>query len=151
MDDHHSRGGLDILGAVVLMETITVNTKSRVEMVDITSQVLSIVNASGVTEGAVILQSMHTTAGITVNENADPDVPRDIAMTLGKIVPDNLPYRHAEGNSPGHVKTSLVGPSVAIIITGGRLNLGTWQGVFFCEFDGPRSARKIAVQIVRAG
>lgn len=130
------------------MELITLDTKRRVELIDITRQVRDIVKASGITEGIAVLQSMHTTAGLTVNEAADPDVPRDFATTLAHIVPDSLPYEHAEGNSPAHVKTSLVGASLTIIVTNGALNLGTWQGVFFCEFDGPRRNRKVAVQVV---
>jgi len=97
--------------------------------------------ASGVKDGICYVYVPHTTAAVTINESADPSVKEDILMTLRKIVPDSLPYRHSEGNSPAHVKASLIGSSVKIIIEEGQLSLGTWQGIFFCEFDGPRNRR----------
>ena len=132
------------------MRVITLDTKSRSGLVDITEKVRAIVSESGVESGAVVLQSLHTTAGLTINENADPSVPEDIILGMGEIARDNLPYRHAEGNSPAHIKTSLVGPSLHVIISGGEIVLGTWQGIFFCEFDGPRRGRKVAVEVIRS-
>jgi len=129
------------------MNTIEIRTRAREELVDLTAEVGRIVAASGVASGICAVTVPHTTAGITVNENADPDVRADMAMVLRKIVPDTLPYTHGEGNSPAHVKASIVGSSVTLIVEGGRLKLGTWQGVFFCEFDGPRT-RQAWVQVV---
>ncbi|MGZ5514049.1 MAG: secondary thiamine-phosphate synthase enzyme YjbQ [Candidatus Aminicenantales bacterium] len=123
------------------MNTIEIRTKARQEFIDLTADVERLVAASGVQTGICVVTVPHTTAGVTVNENADPDVRADIAMTLRKIVPDGLPYAHAEGNAAAHVKASLVGSSVTLIVEIGRLRLGTWQGIFFCEFDGPRSRR----------
>ena len=103
--------------------------------------------ASGVTQGICHLFAPHTTAGLTINENADPTVKADILMVLNKVVSDKEPYRHAEGNSPAHIKASLMGSGLTVLIADGRLVLGTWQGIFFCEFDGPRS-RRLLVKIV---
>ena len=121
------------------MDTIEVRTRKREELVDLTREIGEIAAASGRREGVCLVFVPHTTAGVAINEHADPDVKTDILMTLGKIVPDSLPYAHAEGNSPAHVKAALVGSSVSVIIEEGRLKLGTWQGIFFCEFDGPRT------------
>jgi secondary thiamine-phosphate synthase enzyme len=129
------------------MNTIEIRTRAREEFVDLTAEVGRIAAASGLTSGICAVTVPHTTAGITVNENADPDVRADMAMVLRKIVPDTLPYTHGEGNSPAHVKASIVGSSVTLIVEGGRLKLGTWQGVFFCEFDGPRT-RQAWVQVI---
>jgi secondary thiamine-phosphate synthase enzyme len=118
---------------------LTVKTRSRTELVDITSEVARRVAESGVREGLLMLYVPHTTAGITINESADPSVREDILMVLNRIVPWEAGYRHAEGNSPAHVKATLVGASQLIAIEKGALVLGTWQGVFFCEFDGPRT------------
>ena len=116
-------------------------------MVDITGQVGSIVGQSGITNGDVKVYSPHTTAAITINENADPSVPYDILLALEKLVPKSHPgYRHSEGNSDAHCKSTLVGCSKEVLVKDGSLELGTWQGIFFCEFDGPRS-RKVYVQI----
>jgi secondary thiamine-phosphate synthase enzyme len=128
------------------MDIIEIRTRAKEEFVDLTAEVGRVVAASGVASGICVVAVPHTTAGITVNENADPDVRADLLMTLRRIVPDALPYAHAEGNSPAHVKATLVGSSVSLIVEGGRLQLGTWQGVFFCEFDGPRP-RKVWVQV----
>jgi secondary thiamine-phosphate synthase enzyme len=128
------------------MNTIEIQTHAKEEFVDMTPDVGRIVAASGVARGVCVVAVPHTTAGVTVNENADPDVRADVLMTLRRVVPDNLPYSHSEGNSPAHVKSSLIGSSVSLIVENGRLQLGTWQGVFFCEFDGPRS-RKAWVQV----
>jgi secondary thiamine-phosphate synthase enzyme len=129
------------------MNIIEVRTKARQEFVDLTADVERIVAASGVTSGVCVITVPHTTAGVTVNENADPDVRADLAMTLNRIVPDALPYAHGEGNSPAHVKATLAGSSAALIVEDGRLRLGRWQGIFFCEFDGPR-ARQAWVQVL---
>jgi len=126
-----------------------VQTGSKEVFVDITSKVEEEVGRSEVKSGICVVYVPHTTAAVTINENADPSVRQDILMTLRKSVPDSLPYAHAEGNSPAHVKSSLVGPSITIPIEESRLVLGTWQGVFFCEFDGPRR-RQVYVKIVPA-
>ena len=131
------------------MKTLSVATRAENEFVDITREVRELVEASGVASGLCVVFVPHTTAGITVNEAADPDVKRDMLMELGKIVPLADGYRHAEGNSAAHLKAALTGPSVSIPISGSTLALGTWQGIFFCEFDGPRS-RKVHVQILKA-
>jgi secondary thiamine-phosphate synthase enzyme len=129
------------------MNTIEIRTRAKEDFVDLTAEVGRAVAASGVKSGVCVVTVPHTTAGVTVNENADPDVRADLLMTLRRIVPDALPYAHAEGNSPAHAKASIVGSSVTLIVEGGRLQLGTWQGIFFCEFDGPRT-RKAWVQVV---
>jgi secondary thiamine-phosphate synthase enzyme len=122
----------------VAMNIIAVKTPTREEFIDITHEVRSAVRNSGIISGMCIVFVPHTTAGITINENADPDVKEDMLMALKKMVPDSLPWRHAEGNSPAHVKAGLIGSAVTTIIDGGDLQLGTWQGIYFCEFDGPR-------------
>jgi secondary thiamine-phosphate synthase enzyme len=129
------------------MDIIEIRTRAKEEFVDLTAEVGRVVAASGVASGVCVVAVPHTTAGVTVNENADPDVRADLLMTLRRIVPDALPYAHAEGNSPAHVKAALVGSSATLLVEGGRLQLGTWQGVFFCEFDGPRP-RKVWVKVI---
>ena len=123
------------------MRIIDVKTQAKEELVDITAQVREEIVSSGIKSGIFYVYVPHTTAGVTINENADPSVKDDVLMTLRRIVPDSLPYRHSEGNSPAHVKACLVGSSINVIIDEGELSLGTWQGIFFCEFDGPRSRR----------
>jgi secondary thiamine-phosphate synthase enzyme len=123
------------------MRIIEVKTQAREELVDITARVREELLSSGVKEGVCYVYVPHTTAAVTINESADPSVREDILLTLRKIVPDSLPYKHSEGNSPAHVKASLIGSSVKIMVEEGRLSLGTWQGIFFCEFDGPRNRR----------
>ena len=131
----------------IVQDDFRISTKSRNQMIDITSQVDSLVSKSGVTDGDVIVYCPHTTAAITINENADPSVPHDLLLTLEQLLPRHRSgYRHSEGNSDSHCKSSLIGCSEQILIKGGALQLGTWQGIFFCEFDGPRS-RKVIVQI----
>jgi secondary thiamine-phosphate synthase enzyme len=131
----------------IVQKDFGVRTRSRTEMVDVTSQVESIVRESGISNGEVVVFCPHTTAAITINENADPDVPHDVLMMLDEIVPrSHAGYRHGEGNSDAHCKSSLVGCSATVLIHDGRLSLGTWQAVFFCEFDGPRS-RSVVVQV----
>ena len=119
----------------------SVKTNARQELVNITAQVQAEVDQSGIKEGICLVQVPHTTAGVTVNEGADPAVKADIIMALDRIVSDSWPFGHAEGNSPAHVKSSLMGASALIPVEGGRLKLGTWQQVFFCEFDGPRQRK----------
>lgn len=131
----------------IVQEDFRISTKSRNQMIDITSQVRSFVSQSGITNGDAIVYCPHTTAAITINENADPSVPHDILLTLEELVPQHhTGYRHYEGNSDAHCKSSLLGCSEQILIKDKSLNLGTWQGIFFCEFDGPRS-RKVIVQV----
>ena len=131
----------------IIQEDFRISTKCRNQMIDITSQVSSLVGKSGVTDGDVIVYCPHTTAAITINENADPSVPHDLLLTLEQLLPQHRSgYRHSEGNSDSHCKSSLIGCSEQILIVDGSLQLGTWQGIFFCEFDGPRS-RKVIVQI----
>jgi len=131
----------------IVQQEFTVSTRTRCQMIDITSQVESIIRQSGITNGDAIVYCPHTTAAITINENADPSVRHDILLTLEELLPHYRPgYRHTEGNSDAHCKSSLVGCSRQILVKDKSLELGTWQGVFFCEFDGPRS-RKVLVQI----
>lgn len=130
------------------MRQFSVSTTRREEFVDITPQVAQAVPADF--EGAVLVYSPHTTAGVTVNEGADPDVRRDMLAHLAALVPARADFRHAEGNSDAHIKTSLMGPSQVIPVTGGRLALGVWQKIYLCEFDGPRQ-RTVLVQPLAAG
>jgi secondary thiamine-phosphate synthase enzyme len=128
------------------MDTFSISTSQRNEMVDITAQVRAALAERGLTEGAAIVYCPHTTAAITVNEAYDPDVVHDMLLWLSRTVPKDQPgFRHDEGNSDSHIKASLVGSSATVLISGGELVLGRWQGVFFCEFDGPRS-RKVHLQ-----
>lgn len=129
------------------MKTISLDTHSRVEMIDITSAVQRAIRDEKIKDGLCLVFTPHTTAAITINENADPDVPRDILAALDRAVPLSANYRHAEGNSAAHVKSSLVGTSELVIIENGRLVLGTWQSLFFCEFDGPRT-RKVFLSLM---
>jgi len=126
--------------------SISVKTNSRTEMLDITSSVQKEIAKAGVLDGLCVVYVPHTTAGITINEGADPDVCTDILAKLNDLVPAHRGYRHAEGNADSHIKASLVGSSVSVIVENGRLVLGTWQKIFFCEFDGPRT-RKLCVRI----
>ncbi len=132
------------------MHTFTVKTNTRSEFVDITRTVQSAVDASGVRQGICLVHVPHTTAGVTINENADPAVKADILDWLEKAVPRRGGYRHSEGNSDAHIKASLMGPSLGVPVEGGRLVLGTWQSIYLCEFDGARS-RQVHVQVVPAG
>jgi secondary thiamine-phosphate synthase enzyme len=122
-------------------QTLSVRTKQRTQFVDITSDVQDAVRSSGMQNGLCVVYVPHTTAGITINEHAAPSVARDIESTLDKLVPAGAGYSHMEGNADSHIKSSMMGSSVTVIVEEGRLQLGTWQGVFFCEFDGPRSRR----------
>jgi secondary thiamine-phosphate synthase enzyme len=129
-----------------MTEQFSVRTGSQTEMIDINSRVSEIVRKSGVDEGTCTVFVPHTTAGVTINENADPAVPRDIVAELNKIVPFDDNYRHMEGNSAAHIKASMMGSSATVLVSGGRMALGTWQSFFFCEFDGPRS-RSVIVRV----
>ena len=120
---------------------------SRQDFYNITAQVREVVSKSGVTDGLCVVYCPHTTAGITINENADPDVVRDLLLGLSKAFPDRAEFRHAEGNSAAHLKASAMGSSATVIIKDGRLVLGTWQGIYFCEFDPPRN-RKFCVKVI---
>ena len=121
--------------------TLEVRTGSKTELIDLTGRIQQVVEESGVDRGLCHVFVPHTTAGVTINENADPSVKSDILMVLNKIISDREPYRHGEGNSPAHIKASLMGPQLTVFVSQGKLLLGTWQGIYFCEFDGPRHRR----------
>ena len=123
------------------METLNVQTRSRTEFVDITAEVQAAVGRLGLTDGAVTVFVPHTTAGVTINENADPHVTADMELVLDRMVPWTGGYAHDEGNTAAHVKASMMGSSVQVIVEAGRLQLGTWQAIYFCEFDGPRNRK----------
>jgi len=127
------------------MQTIEVRTPRREALVRLTTPLQEIVTANEWADGAVVVFCPHTTAGLTVNEDADPDVATDMVEAMGRLVPAKAHYRHAEGNSDAHVKTTLVGPSLTLIVENGQIQLGAWQGVFLCEWDGPRT-RKVWVK-----
>ena len=127
---------------------LKVKTGSKTELIDITSEIQNLVRSSSIKEGFCMLYVPHTTAAVTINESADPSVKSDILMILNKIIPWEAGYRHLEGNSPAHIKSTIVGASELIAIENEKLVLGTWQGIFFCEFDGPRN-RKINVHLYR--
>ena len=131
------------------MDTLSVRTHSRVEFVEITGQVRQWLSGQGAASGVLTLYVPHTTAGLTIYENADPDVIGDMIMELNKVIPFEDGYRHAEGNAAAHIKSSLLGTSVQVLVEGGELVLGRWQGIFFAEFDGPRS-RKVHLQLAQA-
>ncbi|MDM8538323.1 secondary thiamine-phosphate synthase enzyme YjbQ [Desulfobacterales bacterium HSG17] len=127
---------------------INVKSKSKTELIDITSKVEQAVRLSGVLDGFCMVYVPHTTAAVTINENADPTVKKDILMVVNDIIPWNADYKHMEGNSPAHIKSSLMGASELIAIENNNLILGTWQGIFFCEFDGPRT-RKVHIRFMQ--
>lgn len=131
------------------MDQLTVATSKRIELANITGAVQKLVREKGWTEGVLLLWCPHTTGAVTVNEAADPDVVRDIEVNMAKMVPHRGDYKHMEGNSDAHIKSSLFGPSLPCIVSGGEVQLGTWQGLFFCEWDGPRT-RKLWVQFLPA-
>lgn len=133
----------------IQMKSVTLNikTNTHTEMQEITDRVQEAVSDSGIEDGICMLFVPHTTAAVTINENADPDVVRDFIMEVDKIVPWDAGYRHFEGNSAAHLKASIIGFSEHIIVENGRLQLGTWQGIYFCEYDGPRS-RKLKIKIM---
>jgi len=129
------------------MKQFSVRTGNKTQFVDITGDVQAALGGLGVADGVITVFVHHTTAGVTINENADPDVVRDFLLGLARAVPDRLEFRHAEGNSAAHQKASLMGAAATVIVRGGRLLLGTWQGIYFCEFDGPRT-RRFYVKII---
>ena len=126
---------------------ISVSSKKHTEMINITTEVQRQVMTTGVKDGMVVVYIPHTTAGLTINEGADPDVKADIVDTINELVPWRRVYGHAEGNSPAHIKASLIGTSVTVILENGRLQLGRWQSIFFCEFDGPRQ-RQVWIKVL---
>jgi len=131
----------------IISENFSVATNKRNELVDITDKIQGMIDKAGVKDGSVVVFCPHTTAAITINENADPDVVHDILLTLSELVPqDRSGYQHSEGNSDAHVKSSIIGCSETVLISSGKMKLGTWQGIYFCEFDGPRR-RTVHVQI----
>jgi len=131
------------------MEKFTVHSTDRTSIIDITQQVQSIVRDSGIKNGICYVFIPHTTAGVTINENADPDVKSDMLMEINKVIPFQDSYQHMEGNSAAHIKASLFGNSETVFFTDGRLQLGTWQGIFFCEFDGSRT-RQVWVNLIKS-
>ncbi|HLA49869.1 MAG TPA: secondary thiamine-phosphate synthase enzyme YjbQ [Thermodesulfovibrionia bacterium] len=130
-----------------MTKNINIKTKTRTEFVDITSEIQQVIDEAGIKDGICCLYVPHTTAGITINEGADPSVVSDIQRTLSKLIPNNLNYSHMEGNSDAHIKSTVVGASKTVIIDDGKLLLGTWQSIFFCEFDGPRH-RRVLVKLI---
>jgi secondary thiamine-phosphate synthase enzyme len=131
-----------------MLETIKVTSAKRIEFIDITGKITNIIYKSGIKEGHCIILVPHTTAGVTINENADPDVTFDIMSKISKLIPQNENYAHIEGNSDAHIKSSLFGQTLNLIIDNGNIVLGTWQGIYFCEFDGPRN-RKVHIKIIK--
>ena len=131
----------------MISQRLSIRTGGRTDFVDISAQVGAVVAASGVESGLCYVYVPHTTAGVTINENADPSLQHDIINVLDRIVPSHGGYAHSEGNSAAHVKASLMGATAVIPVEEGRMRLGTWQGVYFCDFDGPRT-RKVLVKVV---
>lgn len=129
------------------MKTLQIRSQQQVEMIDISAAVGKAIREQDIKEGLAVVFTPHTTAAITINENADPDVCRDMVMAINKIVPMHAGYRHLEGNSAAHLKSSLFGASETLIISSGEVVLGTWQGIYFCEFDGPRH-RQVKIQVI---
>jgi secondary thiamine-phosphate synthase enzyme len=130
------------------MTTLTVPTSQRTEFVEVTTKVQKAVTQAGIKQGVCHLYVPQTTAGVMINENADSDVARDIRVQLDRLVPHDSDYRHSEGNSDSHIKAALIGTSLSVFVENGKLALGRWQGIFFCEFDGPRE-RQLQLKIVR--
>lgn len=130
------------------METISVRTNSRNSFTEITHEVASVISSEGWQDGIVVIYTPHTTSAVTINENADPDVQADMNSFLSKLIPNLSEFRHYEGNSDSHIKSSLVGCSETVIVENGQMVLGTWQGIYFCEFDGPRT-RKVHIKFLQ--
>jgi secondary thiamine-phosphate synthase enzyme len=131
-----------------MVHTLEIKTAKSTELIDITVLVKELVNKHGPMDGVCYVYVPHTTAGVTINENADPAVQSDILMVLNKIIRADEPYQHAEGNSPAHIKATLTGSAVTVLVESGRLVLGTWQGIYFCEYDGPRR-RRVQVKFLK--
>ena len=136
-----------MIAPVADIQTFDVRSATREEMIDISAQVRAAIKRSGVTDGVCCVYCPHTTAGVTIQENSDPDVKADMVGHLSRMIPKNAPFRHGEGNSDAHIKSSVIGATTTLIVDDGRPVLGTWQAVFFCEFDGPRE-RQIRVKVV---
>jgi len=132
---------------VTTLSAFSVRTDGKTDWINITGEVQKVVASSGIREGICVVFVPHTTAAVTINENADPDVPHDVNLALNAISPDRREFQHSEGNSDAHTKSSLVGPSITLIVTGGKLLLGTWQGIWFNEYDGSRT-RKVHVRVM---
>lgn len=130
------------------METLSIKTTSQTTLINITNQIQNLVNKYNWSDGLLIIFIPHTTAAITINENADPDVTRDMLHEINKVIPMDDNYHHFEGNSAAHIKSSLLGPSISVIVENKNILLGTWQGIYFCEFDGPRN-RKVWVKFIK--
>lgn len=131
-----------------MIKNLTVKTKKNIEVIDITSEIRELIFGAGLKEGICYIYVPHTTAGITINEGADPDVMRDVLAKLNELIPADGKYLHSEGNSAAHIKTSMVGSSAIVMVENGIPVLGTWQSVYLCEFDGPRE-RKVGVKIIK--
>jgi secondary thiamine-phosphate synthase enzyme len=131
-----------------MVHTLELKTSQTTEFIDITAAIQELLSKQGPMDGVCFVSVPHTTAGITINENADPSVPRDILMVMNQLIREDAPYRHAEGNSPAHIKATVTGSTVTVLVESGRLVLGTWQGIFFCEFDGPRR-RRVKVKFLK--
>lgn len=131
-----------------MIHKFKVKTSAKAEMADVTREVQALVREHGLESGVCHVFVPHTTCGLAINENADPDVKRDIVAQLAQAVPEDFPYRHGEGNSPAHIKSVLVGPSLTVFVEEGALQLGTWQGLYLCEYDGPRS-REVWVRLLK--
>ncbi|MBM4287806.1 MAG: YjbQ family protein [Deltaproteobacteria bacterium] len=131
-----------------MVHTLEVKTTKSTELIDITAAIQELLSKHGPLDGVCYVYVPHTTAGVTINENADPSVKGDILLVLNKLIRDDEPYRHGEGNSPAHIKASLTGAAATVLVDSGRLVLGTWQGVFFCEYDGPRR-RQVKVNFLK--
>jgi len=142
------RGVKMLKGRQDMFYNFEVKTNRQTELIDITRQVQAVIDKAGTKEGVCYVFVPHTTAAITINENADPSVSRDILTTLNQVIPFQGPYQHMEGNSPAHIKASLLGCSLTVLIDAGKLVLGTWQGIFLCEFDGPRD-REVYVKVLK--
>ena len=132
-----------------MLTTLDIRTENHTELIDLTNQVKEVIRNSGVSDGICVVYVPHTTAGVTINENADPSVKHDILLETSKFVLEHdREYRHSEGNSAGHIKSTLFGSSIHVIIAGARPLLGTWQGIYFCEFDGPRR-RQVHLKVIK--
>lgn len=131
-----------------MVHTLEIKTAKATELIDLTASIQELVHTHGPMDGVCYVYVPHTTAGVTINENADPSVKEDILMVLNKIIREDEPYRHAEGNSPAHLKASLTGSTATVLVESGRLVLGTWQGIFLCEYDGPRR-RQVKIKFLK--